>query len=347
MAARSAGFGLDRWSRMMVRVIMSIPSPDISQIEVGPLTIRFYALCLLAGMILAWFIGRRRWVARGGLADTFESIAIVAIPSGIVGARIYHVVTHWGDYFGEGRDPVSALYIWEGGIAIFGAVIGGALGALFVCWRRGARITAFADSLAPGLILAQAVGRLGNWFNQELFGGPDDGPLGLEIDPDHRPAEYRDVETFQPTFLYELTWNALGCVFLLLIDRKFKLGWGKLMALYMVVYGTGRFWIEGIRTDFSYMIGPLRTNQVTALVFIIVGVLLFAIAHTLRKGREPWVERRGVGGPDAVVAEDESVPATTESRDETPADGREETPAEDLEPTPASGEDDEAPPTSS
>ncbi|WP_238146828.1 prolipoprotein diacylglyceryl transferase [Ornithinimicrobium murale] len=277
---------------------MSIPSPDISQFQLGPLTIRFYALCLLAGMILAWFIGRTRWVARGGLADTFESIAIVAIPSGIVGARIYHVATHWEDYFGEGRDPISALYIWEGGIAIFGAVIGGGLGALFVCWRRGARITAFADSLAPGLILAQAVGRLGNWFNQELFGGPDDGPLGLEIAPDRRPAEHRDVETFQPTFLYELTWNALGCLALLWIDRKFQLGWGKLFALYMVIYGSGRFWIEGIRTDFSYMVGPLRTNQVTAVAFIVAGLLLFAIAHSLRKGREPWVERAGVGGPD-------------------------------------------------
>ncbi len=304
---------------MMVCVIMSIPSPDISQFQLGPLTIRFYALCLLAGMILAWFIGRKRWVARGGLADTFESIAIVAIPSGIVGARIYHVATHWEDYFGEGRDPISALYIWEGGIAIFGAVIGGALGALFVCWRKGARITAFADSLAPGLILAQAVGRLGNWFNQELFGGPDDGPLGLEIDPDRRPSEYRDVETFQPTFLYELTWNALGCLLLLWIDRRFKLGWGKLIALYMVIYGTGRFWIEGIRTDFSYMVGPLRTNQATALLFIIVGILLFAISHTLRKGREPWVERAGVGGPDYVPAEHEAGAITADDPAESSA----------------------------
>lgn len=292
---------------MMVRVIMSIPSPSISEFQIGPLTIHIYALCLLVGMILAWFIGRQRWVARGGIGETFESIAIIAIPAGIVGARIYHVATHWEDYFGEGRDPISALYIWEGGIAIFGAVIGGGLGALYVCWRRGARITAFADSLAPGLILAQAVGRLGNWFNQELFGGPDSGPLGLEIEPSRRPAGYRDVETFQPTFLYELTWNALGCLALLWIDRKFQLGWGKLFALYMVVYGSGRFWIEGIRTDFSYMVGPLRTNQATALAFIVGGLLLFAIVHSLRKGREPWVERAGVGGPDQVVAEGEGA----------------------------------------
>ncbi|WP_202878753.1 prolipoprotein diacylglyceryl transferase [Ornithinimicrobium ciconiae] len=279
-------------------MILSIPSPGISEFSLGPLTIHIYALCLMAGMVLAWWLGRKRWVARGGIAETFESMAIVAIPAGIVGARIYHVATHWEDYFAEGRDPISALYIWEGGIAIFGAVIGGALGAAYVAWRRGARLTAFADTLAPGLIFAQAVGRLGNWFNQELFGGPDDGPLGLEIDPSHRPPDYRDVETFQPTFLYELTWNALGGFLLLWLDRRFTLGWGKLFSLYMVVYGTGRFWIEGIRTDFSYMVGPLRSNQVTATLFIIVGLILFTFLHITRQGREPWVERAGVGGPE-------------------------------------------------
>ena len=286
---------------MMVPVIMSIPSPSISEFSIGPLTIHIYALCLMAGMVVAWWLGRKRWMARGGLGETFESIAIVAIPAGIVGARIYHVATHWEDYFGEGQNPLSALYIWEGGIAIFGAVTGGALGAAYVAWRRGARLSAFADCLAPGLIFAQAVGRLGNWFNQELFGGPDDGPLGVRIDPAHRPPEYRDVETFQPTFLYELTWNAAGGFLLLWLDRKFKFGWGKLIALYMVVYGTGRFFIEGIRTDFSYMVGPLRTNQVTALIFIVAGVILFAVLQSLFKGREPWVERAGVDGPDYVA----------------------------------------------
>ncbi|MCK0113143.1 prolipoprotein diacylglyceryl transferase [Ornithinimicrobium sp. F0845] len=295
---------------------MSIPSPSISEFTLGPLTIHIYALCLMAGMIVAWWLGRKRWIARGGLGETFESIAIVAIPSGIIGARIYHVATHWEDYFGEGRDPISALYIWEGGIAIFGAVIGGALGAAYVAWRRGARLSVFADSLAPGLIFAQAVGRLGNWFNQELFGGPDDGPLGVEIDPEHRPPEYRDVETFQPTFLYELTWNVAGGFLLLWLDRKFKFGWGKLIALYMVVYGTGRFFIEGIRTDFSYMVGPFRTNQVTALVFIIVGLVLFAVLQSLFKGREPWVERAGVGGPDYVADEDDSGTAESEDEDD-------------------------------
>ena len=291
------------------RVLLSIPSPDIRSFQLGPLTIHIYALCLMTGMVVAWWLGSRRWVARGGRPETFETIVLWAIPVGIVFARIYHVLTHWGDYFGPGRDPLTALYIWEGGIAIFGSLIGGALAAFLVCRHLGARYGAFADALAPGLIIAQAIGRLGNWFNQELFGGPDDGPLGLEIDPQYRPAEYADVETFQPTFLYELTWNLAGGLLLLWLDRRFRLGWGKVFALYMLIYGTGRFFIEGIRTDFSYYFGPLRTNQVTALLVALAGLAIFAVLQRATKGREPWVERRGVGGPDHEPVEAEDATA--------------------------------------
>ncbi len=295
-------------------MLLSIPSPPISQFHLGPLTIHIYALCLLTGMALAWWLGLRRWSARGGRPETFETIVLWAIPCGIVGARIYHVLTHWEDYFAPGRNPWSAFFIWEGGIAIFGSLIGGAIGALIACKLTGAKMTAFADVLAPGLILAQAVGRFGNWFNQELFGGPDDGPLGLEIDPAHRPAEYADVPTFQPTFLYEMSWNLVGGLLLLWLDRKFKLGWGKLFSLYMVVYGTGRFWIEGIRTDFSYMVGPLRTNQVTALLIALAGLALFAVLAKLKPGREPWVERRGVGGPDEPTQDADAPDPATKKR---------------------------------
>ena len=291
----------------MEAVLLSIPSPDISSFQIGPITIHIYALCLMTGMAAAWFIGSRRWVARGGLSETFENIVLVAIPSGIVGARIYHVITHWADYFGPGRNPWSAFFIWEGGIAMFGSLIGGALGAWLAARTMGARLPAFADALAPGLIIAQAIGRLGNWFNQELFGGPDSGPLGLEIDPAHRPAEHADVATFQPTFLYEMSWNLAGGLLLLVIDRKFKLGWGKLFGLYMVVYGTGRFFIEGIRTDFSYYFGPLRTNQVTALLVAVAGLAIFAFLQQTKKGREPWVERKGIGGPDHAVEAEASA----------------------------------------
>ncbi|MBK8462968.1 MAG: prolipoprotein diacylglyceryl transferase [Nigerium sp.] len=288
----------------MGAVIWSIPSPDISQFELGPLTIHIYALCLIAGMVVAWLIGSRRWMARGGLAETFETIVLVAVPSGIVGARIYHVLTHGEDYFGPGRDPLSALYIWQGGIAIFGSLIGGAVGAWIAARKLGARMPAFADALAPGLIIAQGIGRLGNWFNQELFGGPDDGPLGLEIDPAHRPSGYEHVATFQPTFLYEMVWNLSGGVVLLWIDRRFRLGFGRVFALYMVIYGSGRFFIEAIRTDVSYYLGPLRTNQVTALLVALAGVAIFLVSARRWPGREQWVERRGAGGPDFEAASD-------------------------------------------
>lgn len=303
----------------MISVLLSIPSPSVSSFSLGPVTIHIYALCLLTGMAVAWWLAQRRWVARGGTPETFETVVLWAIPSGIVFARIYHVLTHWGDYFGPGRDPWSSLYIWQGGIAMFGSLMGGALAAVIVTRYHGARMSSFADALAPGLILAQAIGRLGNWFNQELFGGPDYGPLGLEIDPAHRPAEYADVPTFQPTFLYELTWNALGGFLLLWLDRRFPLGRGKLFSLYMVIYGTGRFFIEGIRTDFSYMIGPLRTNQVTALLVALAGAALFLILLRVAPGRETAVEP-GRGADQDVESEEASLQKTGDDSRETPSD---------------------------
>ncbi len=270
---------------------LSIPSPSISKFQLGPVTIHIYALCLLTGIVFAWWLGGRRWRARGGTGDTFDTIVLTAVLSGIVGARIYHVLTHWGDYFAPGLNPWKAFAIWEGGIAMFGSLIGGALGAWIAARRLGASFPALADSLAPGIILAQAVGRLGNWFNQELFGGPDNGPLGLEIDPSRRPPGLEDQATFQPTFLYELSWNLAGGLLLLWLDRRFRFGHGRAFALYMLIYGTGRFWIEGIRTDFSYMFGPLRTNQITALLVAVAGLTMFLVLTKLRPGRETEVER--------------------------------------------------------
>ena len=270
-------------------LLLSIPSPSINGFQLGPVKIHFYALCILAGIVLAYWLTSRRWQARGGRPQTVETIVMWAVPLGIIGSRVYHVVTHWGDYFGEGARG-NPWAIWEGGLAIFGAIIFGALGAAIAARITGAKLSAFADALAPGLILAQAIGRLGNWFNQELFGGPDDGPLGLEIEPQYRPADMKDVETFQPTFLYELSWNLAGGLLLLWLDRKFALGKGKLFTLYLVIYGTGRFVIEGIRTDPSYMWGPLRTNQVTALVIAVIGLVLFLLFLKFRPGREEVVE---------------------------------------------------------
>lgn len=285
---------------MMAGVILSIPSPGISSFTLGPLTIHIYALCLIAGMAVAWWLGSRRWVARGGDPEHFETIVVWAIPVGIVFARIYHVLTHWGDYFGPGH--LNPFAIWEGGIAMFGSLIGGVLAAWAVCRHYRLRLTTFGDALAPGLIFAQAIGRLGNWFNQELFGGPDYGPLGLEIDPAHRPAEYADVPTFQPTFLYEMTWNTAGGLLLWWLDRRFRLGHGKVFALYMTIYGTGRFFIEGIRTDVSYYLGPLRTNQVTALAVAIAGAAWFVWLWRARPGREPGPSLDAAGDTRAEAA---------------------------------------------
>ncbi|MGJ3509129.1 prolipoprotein diacylglyceryl transferase [Enemella sp. A6] len=311
-------------------LLLSIPSPSINGFQLGPVKIHFYALCIMAGIVIAYWLTSRRWQARGGRPQTVETIVMWAVPLGIIGSRIYHVLTHWGDYFGEGARG-NPWAIWEGGLAIFGAIMFGALGAAIGARMTGARLAAFADALAPGMLIAQATGRLGNWFNQELFGGPDNGPLGLEIDRQHRPAGMKDVETFQPTFLYELSWNLTGAVILLLLDRKFALGKGKLFTLYLLIYGTGRFLIEGIRTDPSYMVGPLRTNQVTALVLALLGLVLFALFLKFRPGREDAVEvpRATDGNVPAADVEKREQVEKTEDAGTTEQDGTaEETPSD-------------------
>lgn len=261
-----------------------IPSPPFSSFSLGPLTIHVYALTMLTGMVAAFLIGRRRWVARGGTVDAFEGIVLWAIPSGIIGARIYHVLTHWGDYFGPGH--LNPFAIWEGGIAMFGSLIGGAIGALIAAHRYKADLWAFADAVAPGIAVAQAIGRVGNWFNQELFGYPTDLPWGLEIDPAHRPAEFAQYATFQPTFLYELLLNLLAAFVIIKLDKRLTLGHGACFALYIGLYGAIRFVIEGMRTDFSYYLGPLRTNQVTALLVCVGGLAAFFLLRRFLPGRE-------------------------------------------------------------
>lgn len=272
-------------------MILFIPSPSISSFQVGPLTIHFYALCLIAGIIAGWVMGSRRWRARGGTAETFETVLIWAIPIGIVGARIYHVLTHLGDYFGPGRNPWSVFFIWEGGIAIYGAIGFGALAAWLAARRTRIAFPALADALAPGIAVAQAIGRLGNWFNQELYGQPTDLPWGLEIDPAHRAPGFEQYETFHPTFAYEGLWNLFVAAVLLWADRRFRLGRGKVFALYVALYGFGRIFTEGLRLDYSYdVFGPIRFNQAVAILICLAGVVLFAWLWKYRPGREEVVE---------------------------------------------------------
>jgi len=203
-----------------------IPSPSSGVWHLFGLPLRAYALCIIVGIIVGGVIASRRWRARGGTPDTLELVIAVAIPCGIVGARIYHVITDYQLYFGPGRDPLDALKIWNGGLGIWGAVAGGVLGGYLVGRRRKVRFPAMLDAVAPGLVVAQAIGRLGNWFNQELFGRPTTLPWGLEIDERYRPTAYEQYATFHPTFLYELLWN-LG-VAGVLVGTLLGIGFGAL-----------------------------------------------------------------------------------------------------------------------
>lgn len=270
-------------------VLASIPSPSQGVWELGPFPLRAYALCIIAGIVAAVWITEKRWIARGGAPNDVLDIATWAVPFGIVGGRIYHVITSPRPYFGEGGDPMRAFAIWEGGLGIWGAVAFGALGAWIACRRRGIPLPAFGDAVAPGLLVAQAIGRLGNWFNQELFGGPTDLPWGLEIDPSNRPSEYLDVATFHPAFLYELLWNLAAAAVVIWADRRFRLSHGRAFALYVALYCAGRLWIELLRTDPAETFFGVRINVFTAVV---VGLL--AVAYLFwQRGRPREVITRG------------------------------------------------------
>lgn len=271
-------------------IALFIPSPSISSFQLGPLTIHFYAFCVIAGIIAAWMIGLRRWKARGGGVDSFETVLLWAIPIGIVGARLYHVLTHLPDYVGEGATR-HWWAIWEGGIAIYGAIGFGALAAWIVARRRGLAFAALADALAPGIAVGQALGRFGNWFNQELYGLPTTLPWGLEIDPINRVDGYSEFATFHPTFLYESAWNLGVAGALIWADRRFTLGRGKVFALYLALYGFGRIFTESLRTDYSYpFFGPLRFNAAVAALICLVGVALLLWLIAKRPGRESVVD---------------------------------------------------------
>lgn len=259
-------------------IFTSIPSPSRGVWWLGPIPIRAYGILMVCAMALAAWICFRRYTRRKGIEDVLFDTVFMAIVCGIVGARLYHVATHPADFFGEGKNPWAILFTWEGGMAIWGALAFGALGAVFMLRRNGQRIGPFADSLAPALLFAQVLGRFGNYFNQELYGGPTTLPWGLEIDPAHMPPGSPEGTLFHPTFLYEGLWNTAGALLLLWLDRRFKFKSGQVMALYMVIYGTGRFWVESIRVDFSYVFLGIRTNAWTALFVILAGLIVFFVA---------------------------------------------------------------------
>jgi prolipoprotein diacylglyceryl transferase len=265
-----------------------LPSPSQGVWQVGPFPLRAYALAILTGVVLAVVIGERRWVARGGTRGVVTDVATVAVPFGIVGARIYHVVTSPEAYL---DDPVSALYVWQGGLGIPGGIAGGFLAGWVVARRRGIAPGAFADAIAPGVAVAQAVGRLGNWFNQELFGRPTTLPWGLEIDPDN-PDAVPGAEAYHPTFLYEMLWNLGVAAVVVWADRRFRLGHGRVFALYLALYAFGRFWIEGLRIDEANTLLGLRVNEwVSAVVFVLAVAYLVLRRGAGREDQVEWGQR--------------------------------------------------------
>jgi prolipoprotein diacylglyceryl transferase len=252
---------------------LNIPSPARSLIEIGPLTIHFYALCIMLGIVAAIIIGNRRYVAKGGAAGLVGDVAIFAVPSGIIGGRLYHVITSPEKYFGANGNPIEALYIWQGGLGIWGAISLGALGA-FLAYRRNPKrgelsFASFADAIAPGLLVAQGIGRFGNWFNKELFGRPLDAPWALEIPIRYRPIGYSKFETFHPTFLYEAIWCFAAAALLVLIGKRKSLVAGSLFALYVATYSLGRGVIETLRIDESNLIMGLRLNIWTSSILLV------------------------------------------------------------------------------
>ncbi|MFJ3380905.1 prolipoprotein diacylglyceryl transferase [Curtobacterium sp. NPDC090217] len=294
--------------------------------------IHAYAICILLGIVAAVVVTNRRLNARGVERWIIIDIAIWAVPAGIIGGRLFHVFTHVSDYFGPGRDPLSFLYIWEGGLAIFGALILGSVGAYIGCRQVGLRFTAFLDAVAPAMLLAQAFGRLGNYFNHELFGMPTSLPWGLQIESSNAayPTGLPEGTLFHPTFLYEIIWNVLGFVVIILIDRKFSLQWGRVLALYLIWYGLGRSFLESIRVDTSETFFGIRTNVWASFAAILLGLIIFWIQSKRHTGKEPSPYLPGRGpransdvdsddtysehGDDAPLAADSEPVATAADR---------------------------------
>jgi prolipoprotein diacylglyceryl transferase len=271
----------------MPRVIASIPSPMNGFFEVGPVTIHMYGLMLLLAIAVCIVVTGLRWTKRpgaeGGDWDLLLRIAVWGVAAGIVGARAYHVITSWA----EVPDPKwqGVFMVWKGGLGVWGGIFLGTLVGAIVARRAGKSAFALMDAAAPGLLLAHGIGRFGNWWNQELFGKPTDLAWGLEIDPEKRPLEYPDTETFHPTFLYEFVYVTICAGVLLVLDRLFRFRPPALFALYVMLYTAGRFFEELLRVDPSHEFGPLRLNAWVSLVVFVLATAFFIWWQFLRRGR--------------------------------------------------------------
>ena len=318
-----------------------IPSPSISYFTIGPVTIRFYALCILAGIIAAVWITTKRWQRYGGTFDQVFDITIVAVPSGIVGARLYHIVTTPERFFGPDGNWVEMFKIWNGGLGIWGGIALGALGAWAWCRHKHYPMALLADAIAPGLLVAQAIGRLGNWFNQELYGAPTTLPWGLKLNTNGTAIgsteQCYDGQTcptgtlFHPTFLYEMIWNLIGAALIVWIGSKAikALKAGALFAIYVMWYTAGRTWIEMLRIDFAHTFLGVRINVwVSMVVFVLAAVALVLImqrgkssgllAEKLRTVTE--MEARMEAGVDPSASADQDHTEPSDSSESTDSD---------------------------
>ena len=294
-------------------VLASIPSPEVGVWYLGPIPIRAYAFAIIIGIIVAVLIGQRRWEARGGDRNQVVDISLWAVPFGILGARIYHVISSPEAYFGENGNPWAVFRIWEGGLGIWGGIAFGVLGAWIGARRVGVKVPPFADALAPGIMVAQAIGRLGNYFNQELYGKPSDLPWAVEISPENRPPDMPDVETYHPTFLYEALWNLGVAGVVVWADRRFRLGHGRAFALYVALYCAGRVWIESLRIDPANTFFGVRLNVFSAIVVGLAAVIFLLLtrgprwrretpAELYREGRVPPELLEGDGSGEGVAS---------------------------------------------
>ena len=268
---------------MLYALALTLPSPPSPVIfEVGPFALRWYGLCIALGIALATWLTARELNRKGYDSTLALDALFFVVPLGFIGARVYHVVTDYDLYDGNPHSFFPGVFeVWNGGLGIYGAVIGGFLGILLFARIRGINALAFADAIAPGLVLAQAVGRFGNYFNQELFGRPSDLPWAIEIAPENRPPEFNDAASFHPTFLYESIWDVLVCLVLLFVARRFanSLKNGDIVLLYVCLYSVGRFFVETLRIDPAFLIGDFRGNLFVASILALTFALILFLRH--------------------------------------------------------------------
>jgi len=293
-------------------VIASLPSPSSGVLELGPLSLRAYGLCIALGALAAIRFASSRQDRRGGPRGLVESIAWWAVPAGLIGARLYHVATDWnrGDpSFAD--EPLRIVRIWEGGLGIWGGVALGTAVGCFVAARKAARPLRLMDVAAPAIPVAQAIGRFGNWFNQELFGRPTDLPWALRIDPENRPRGFETSATFHPTFLYEALWCLIVVGILLAVERRQRLKPGQLFALYVALYTAGRFVIETLRIDSATQVAGFRVNELVAPVVGVLALVAFLLLGRRQEAALTATELEAAATAQAAEADADPQPVSS------------------------------------